>query len=744
MFALVLRGCRVRSGLTQDELAGKAGISVRGLRNLEAGKVDRPRPQTVQHLARALGLTGTDLANFLEAGESTPAPPLKVRRPMQLPPAPQGFAGRGAELHTLNDLVRSANPTTSTVVVISGAAGVGKTALATHWAHGLLDCYPDGQLYANLRGFDPTSGPVPPDDVVRAFLHALGEPAGSLPPGLDAQAALLRSLLAGRRMVLLLDNARDAAQVRPLLPGAGGCLVVVTSRATLTGLVATAGARSVTVGVLSRSGARRVLEGRLGRARVDADTVAADEIIERCARLPLAVVIVAARAAAGTPLPRIAAELRDARQRLDALSSDDLEADVRAAIDSSYRALRPPAADVFRLLGLHTGVDVTAECAASAAGLPLPAARAALVELTTTNLLTESGPGRFAGHDLVRAYAGELSGRDDPVVRAAAVRRITDHYLQTVCAAMALLSPYRDRSDVVGPAPGVVTVAFPDVAAARNWLAGEQVALFGLVELAAEDGLDAHVWQLVRELTTFLDRRGCFDDVRRLGAAGLAAARRCGDVLGEAHSWRSIGRGCAGMRQVEPARAALTAAAAAYREAGDLIDQGRATLDLANVYGRAGRSADAVDRAEEALAAFRASGHLVGEAAALNALGWYHTESGDHRGAITMCEAALRIFTDLGDAHGQALTWDSLGLAEHHLGRHARAIECYQRAVALHRESASEHYAADSGVRLGDVYAAARDPDSARTVWREALAVLRRLGAPEAGAVRERLARLGW
>jgi tetratricopeptide (TPR) repeat protein/transcriptional regulator with XRE-family HTH domain len=742
LFALLLRGYRLRAGLNQDELAEKADISVRALRNLESGKVVRPHPRTAQRLAEALSLAGPDLARFLEAGERPPAPTTAAPLPRQLPPEPPGFAGRGAELRTLNEMVGSASRTKPTVVVISGAAGVGKTALAVHWTHGLLDRYPDGQLYANLRGFDPVARPVPPADVVGAFLHALGEPAAALPPGLDAQTALLRSLLAGRRMVLLLDNARDAAQVRPLLPGAGGCLVVVTSRDTLTGLVATAGAQVLTVGVLSSSGARRVLASRLGRGRVDVDPAATDEIVDRCARLPLAVVIVAARAAAGIPLAAIAAELRAGR-RLDALSAGDPEADVRSAIDWSYRALQPAAARLFRLLGLHTGVDLTVQLAASAAGLPVPETRAALNELTATHLLTAEH-GRFSGHDLLRAYAGELATAEDRAVRAAAVRRMADHYLHMVSAATALLSPYRDRSDLIPAGPDVATVPFADVGAARAWLAAEQMAPAGMVELAARYGLDTHAWQLARELTTFLDRRGAFEEVRRLGEAGLAAAQRSGHRLGTAHSWRNIGRAYAGLRRFEPARAALTEAATAYREAGDPIDQGRATLDLANVYGRAGHAAEAAERAEAALATFRATGHRAGEAAARNALGWYHTESGDHRAAIAMCESALDIFTELGDVHGQALTWDSLGLAHHHLGRHARAVECYRTAVEMHGESGSEHYAADSQVHLGDVYAAAGDPESARAVWRDALAMLRRLGAPGASAVRERLARLGW
>jgi tetratricopeptide (TPR) repeat protein/transcriptional regulator with XRE-family HTH domain len=737
LFGLLLRGHRVRAGLTQNELAAEATISVRALRNIEAGKIERPHPRTVRRLAEALGLAGADTARFFEAGESTPA---GAHTPRQLPSVPPGFAGRDGELRTLHALLGNAYRNAPIVVVISGAAGVGKTALATQFAHSLPDRYPDGQLYADLRGFDPVPGPTPPGDVVRAFLHALGEPVTGLPHGLDAQSALLRSRLADRRMVLLLDNARDAAQVRPLLPGSGGCLVVVTSRDTLTALVATSGARTLSVDVLSRSGARRVLEERAGRGRVAAEPAAADEIIERCARLPLALVIVAARAGCGGSLGAIAMELRESR--LDALSAGSPEADVRAAIDWSYRALGDGATRMFRALGVHPGSGVTVELAASAAGTGVAAARSALAELTAANLLTESAPGRFSGHDLLRAYAAELWTGDEDA--APVVRRMADHYLRSVREATALLSPYRQSLDPVCSVDGVQVVTFGSAGAARDWLDAELAALSGMAELAGRHGLNQHVWQTARELAIYLDRRGAHADSRRFGVAGLAAARRSGDRLGEAHSLRMVGLAHAGMREFERAYTALTEAMRAYELAGAKLDLGWSTLDLADAHGRAGRSPEAVRYADSALVLFQASDHRAGEAAALNALGRLHTELGDPWTALEMGESALGILTGLGDRHGQALAWDNLGWAQHHLGRDERAAECLRQAVELHLEAGSEHYATDSQVRLGDAYAAIGDSDAARAVWREALAGLRRLGAPGEHKVRERLARLGW
>lgn len=343
-----------------------------------------------------------------------PASPAVVHaaHPAQLPADLPTFVGRCAELDRARALLpeRGGAPATVVISAIGGMAGIGKTTLAVHWAHEVADRFPDGQLYVNLRGFDPTGSLVTPDEAIRAFLGALGVPPMRIPSGLDAQTALYRSMLARRRMLVLLDNARDTDQARPLLPGSPGCLVIVTSRNRLTGLVAGEGAHPLTLDQLTPDEAHGLLARRLGTARPAAEPRAADEIITRCARLPLALAIVAAHAVAhpGFPLSAIAEELRDSHGSLDAFASgDDITTDVRAVFSWSYKAVSAPVARMFHLLGLHSGPDISAPAAAALAGLPVRETRGLLVELTRAHLLTEHFPGRYTLHDLLRVYAAE-------------------------------------------------------------------------------------------------------------------------------------------------------------------------------------------------------------------------------------------------------------------------------------------------------------------------------------------------
>ena len=334
------------------------------------------------------------------------------------------------------------------ITVITGTAGVGKTALAVHWAHRISDRYPDGQLYVNLRGFDPTGTAVAPAEAIRGFLDAFGVTPPQIPLSLQAQAALYRSLLAGRRVLILLDNAAEDDQIRPLLPGSPGCLVIVTSRNELRGLIVTEGAHPVDLDLLSTAEARQLLSRRAGESRVLAELPAADDIIALCARLPLALMLVAARAAAhpGFRLAALAAELREAGGSLDAFSGQDQATNVRAVFAWSYLRLSTPARRLFRLLGLHYGPDISTPAVASLAGMAREQIRPALAELARAHLVTERVPGRFAFHDLLRAYATELAGaHDSDDYRRAARRRMLDHYLHSAYRADELLSQFRDR-----------------------------------------------------------------------------------------------------------------------------------------------------------------------------------------------------------------------------------------------------------------------------------------------------------
>jgi DNA-binding SARP family transcriptional activator len=377
----------------------------------------------------------------LDAPQSvSPAGTLAMPVPAQLPSATAVFVGRGAQLASLDALLPATaqagapGPAAVGIAAISGTAGVGKTALAVHWGHRVAAQFPDGQLYADMRGFDPDGAALKPAEVLRGFLDALGVPPARIPEGLPALAGLYRSLLAGKRILVLLDNAEDAAHARPLLPGSPGCLAIVTSRTRLTGLVATEGAFALTLDPLATGDARELLARRIGPDRVAREEKAADDIIAGCAGLPLALTIAAARAGAspGFPLRVFAAELREATRVLDPLNGGDVATDVRAVFSWSYHALTPEAARLFRLLSLHPGPDVALPAAASLAAIGLHQARALLGELTHAHLLAEHVPGRYAFHDLLRAYATELARMHDSIdIRSAAVRRVLDHYLHT-------------------------------------------------------------------------------------------------------------------------------------------------------------------------------------------------------------------------------------------------------------------------------------------------------------------------
>lgn len=349
----------------------------------------------------------------------------------QVPPVLQAFSGRRAELGSLRAIAEEASDSAGApaTVLISGMAGIGKTTLAVRWAHEIADRFPDGRLYVELRGFAPSRAPLDPAEALRGMLTALGVAPRHLPRGLDALAGLYRSLLAGRRLLVLLDDAAGTEQVRPLLPASPGCLTLVTSRNSLPSLIAS-GAHPLRLDLPSAADARTVLALRTGHARVAAEPSAADEIVARCGRLPLALAIVAARAVSrpDVPLSALAAGLRHSRGSLDAFSGPGAAADARTAFACSYRYLPPETARLFRLLPLHPGPDLTADTAAALAGLPVRTARLLLDQLADAHLVTEHAPGRYAPHDLLRAYAAELAEKHDSLTeRQTARQRLLDH-----------------------------------------------------------------------------------------------------------------------------------------------------------------------------------------------------------------------------------------------------------------------------------------------------------------------------
>ncbi len=459
-------------------------------------------------------LNGDPALGITAAATTRPDPEIRV--PRQLPSSIAHFAGRAGELAALDGLLDDAGRTARGTVVIgavAGTAGVGKTALTVRWAHQAAERFRDGQLYVNLRGFDPSGVPITPGEAIRGFLDALGVPAEWVPQDLDSQAALYRSLLVGKQVLIVLDNAWDEQQVRPLLPASAGCLVIITSRSRLAGLAAAEGARLVALDVLSHDEARQVLGARLG-GRAAADPDAVDEIARLCGRLPLALAVAAARAAARPrlPLADLAAMLRDSRGRLDALDIGDPAMNVRAVLSWSAERLGPAAARMFALLGLHPGPDITAAAAASLAGVEPSAADQAVQELAAVSLLTEHLPGRYAFHDLLRAYAAEHAEALGDDARRAAAGRLLDHYLHTARAAALLLNPPREQVSPAPPAPGVTPEALASHQQALNWF---EVDHLGDNSRAAGDLDEArNAWQQALDI---------FDDLHRPDAERVRA-----------------------------------------------------------------------------------------------------------------------------------------------------------------------------------------------------------------------------
>jgi DNA-binding SARP family transcriptional activator len=697
------------------------------------------------HLALLRGDAGP--APTGNAGPAGPARPHEVPPPAQLPLPVRGFTGRQDALDTLDALLKS-DDRASTVVIsaISGTAGIGKTALAVHWAHRVADQFPDGQLYVNLRGFDASGQAMDPSTAIRRFLGALGVPAEQVPADVDAQAALYRSLVAGKRVLVLLDNARDAGQVRPLLPGSPAALTVVTSRNQLTSLVAAEAAHPLTLELMPVPEARALLERRLGPDRVAAEPAAVEQLIARCARLPLALSIAAARARQSAfPLTVVAGELADAHRRLDALDAGDPATQVRAVFSWSYQALTPPAARLFRLLGLHPGPDTSVAAAASLAGLPVPTATSLLGELTRAGMLRELAAGRYACHDLLAVYASELSRTEETEDgRRAATLRLLDHYTHTAHAGDRLLNPTRDPIPLplAGPAPDATPERLTTERDALAWLAVEHPVLLSALRLATDAGLDGLAWQLAWSLDTFLHWRGHWHDRTHAWQAAVTAAGHLADPVAAAHAHRDLGRAYNRLGDLADSELHLGRALVRFTEAGDRVGQAHTHRALASLSERQERLSQALHHDEEALTLFRAAGHRQGQADALNSIGWDHCLLGDHHQALSRCQQALALHRQVGDRWGEATSWDSLGYAYHHLARRPEAADCYRRALALVRDLGDRYFEADTLTRLGETHRASGDPDAARAAWRSAEAILTDLGHSDAEEVQARLATL--
>ncbi|WP_189134841.1 AfsR/SARP family transcriptional regulator [Wenjunlia tyrosinilytica] len=663
-------------------------------------------------------LTG-DCALTPRAGVA-PAAPV----PRQLPAPPALFTGRERELAALT---AGANGAGGTVVVsaIGGTGGIGKTHLALHWAYRHLDRFGDGQLYVNLRGFDPSEEPLTPSAAIRGFLDALGVASGAVPPDPDARVALYRSLVAGRRMLVVLDNARDSAQVVPLLPGSPSCTVLITSRRQLTGLTATHGAAPLALDMLPEAEAHELLGRHLGPDRLAAEPGAVAALLKHCAGLPLALSIVAARAAAqpGFPLAHLAEELAKTGTRLDALDAGDLSVDLRTVFASSYHALDTAAARGFTLLGLAPGPDISLNAAAELTGTTPARARVLLRTLETAHLIQQHTPDRYRMHDLVRLYAGEQGRHDlDEADRTRALRRLLDFYLHTAYHANRLLYPHWTiRLELGPPSAGCTPHRCADAAEAQQWFQAELPCLQAAPQLARALGWPTLTWQLPEALFNLRLRQGRPGEDLAMWRTAIEAAERLDDPAARAVTHLRLGQASMLAGRYDEARAHLEQALPLFERTGDLLGQGQAHFWLGITWEQQADPQRALLCHEHALDHYRAVGDALHEAGALNTIGWCLAQLGHGEKAHDYCEQALAINRAEGDRYGEALNLESLGYIAHHRGRYRQALEYYHQALTVCQETDSTWSEAEVLGCMGDAHRALGQHAEARQAWRQAL-----------------------
>jgi tetratricopeptide (TPR) repeat protein/transcriptional regulator with XRE-family HTH domain len=726
MFGRVIVAHRQRLGLTQEALAEKAGLATRSLRELESGRVRVPRNTTVGLLADAFGLRGEDREQFCRQAYQPVESPADGRPadggraavvPAQLPADVAGFTGRGAELARLDTLLTAtAGAGGSTAVVISavsGTAGVGKTALAIHWAHRVADRFPDGQLYVNLRGYDPDQ-PMNPADALARFLAALGVAGPDIPLDADERAACYRTQVAGRRMLIVLDNAATVEQVRPLLPGTAACAVVVTSRDSLAGLVAVNGAHRLDLDLLALADAIALLRQLIG-ARVEAEPDAVAALAALCGRLPLAL--------------RLAAELAHQQRRLELLEAgDDPRAAVRSVFSWSVRNLPPEAARTFTLLGLHPGLDLDAYAAAALTDTTLAQARKTLDQLARAHLIHPTTGGRYGMHDLLRAYAARLAAEQDSTGRGRApLGRLFDYYLAAAAAAMNRLHPAEGRHRPRIPPPATPAPALADPDTARKWLDIELPSLVAVATHTATNGWPAHTVGLSATLYRYLNNGHSIDALAIYGHA-RDAARQAGDRAGEAQAL--VGLGLVHLRQGrhEQASEHLQRALTLFGEAGDPIGQARALNCLGLGERRLCRYGPAAEHHRHALALFRQAGDPVGEAGSLINLGNVERRLGHYGPAAEHHRQALALFRQAGDQAGEAIALANLGDDEMRLGRYRLAAEHLEHALALVEQLGNRDGEAWALSLLGTIQTSLGRPEQATQRHQRALAIFRDIG----------------
>ncbi|MER8088798.1 BTAD domain-containing putative transcriptional regulator [Streptomyces sp. NPDC094048] len=712
-----------RSGRRSDALAHYQNIQHRLSEELGTD----PGP-ALQRLHQQILTTDAALAVRPAAGTTAQLGTAMV--PHQLPPPPGHFIGRAREIAELDKVLNAGGAPGGTVVIstIGGIGGIGKTWLADHWAHHNAAAFPDGRLHADLRGFSPLGDPASPAEVVQNFLHALGLASTEMPVDLPGRVAMYRSLIADRRMLIVLDDARDTAQVLPLLPGTPSCTTLITSRRGLTGLITAHGARPLALDVVSEAEAREMLVDRLGPQRVAEEPEAVATLLDHCAGLPLAISVMSARAGIHPtfPLAALAEELHDRSARLDAFGTDDPTADLRAVLSSSYDALDTATARVFGLLGQSLGPDISLAAASALTALPVPEVRSHLRGLEGAHLIQEIRPGRYRMHDLVRLYAAERATQDQHrEVLESALRGLVDFYADTAHDGDRLLSPLRTP---FGPdLPDVTRGALPlrDIETAMLWFEAEHLCLLDAHRFAMAQGHYRQAWQLAWSLDTFHWRQGNLDDRTAMLRATLANRESMRDQTQRALAHRLLGRAHASQGQHAAALEHLRVALTLFEEADHAAGKAQTHLNLALAWEKHGDDRQALAHAIQNLRIRRTLDSPPREAEALNAVGWYHARLGHHRQSRSYCEEALVLCRRHHFREGEAFTLDSLGYLAHRTNEHTLALEHYDQALTLRRELGDAFEEADTLAKLGDIRDSLGQHAQACEAWEQARSLYR-------------------
>jgi tetratricopeptide (TPR) repeat protein len=651
-----------------------------------------------------------------------PADPAEPVTPGLLPRDVPGFIGRDDELARL---AGSAHPAglagggRVVVIAIGGTAGVGKTALAVHAAHQLQDGFPDGRLYADLHGYTEGQEPTEPGEVLEVFLRSLGVPAAEVPAGAPERSGLLRQVLASRRVLMVLDNARTEAQVRPLLPGTGTSLVLVTSRSRLPGLEAD---ERIALDVLAHDEAVAMLAG-LGGHRAAADPTAVAEVARLCGRLPLALRIAGQLLAThpSWPVVRLVQLLASERGRLARLGAGDLQ--VRAAFEVCYQQLTEPDARLFRMLGLHPGPDFTATAAAALAGTDDEVAELALGRLAEAHLIAEDAVGRFSLHDLLRLFARTTCQQADTLDdRNAAENRLVRHYENLAAFLDSCVDPKLRSAAEQDRKP------LSSVRQALAVFQAEQPSLLAALGLATQRGWDEEIRRLSASMAGPLTILRCLDDLLTVRESALAAARHAGETRAEGRALSKLGEAYRQRRRFQEAITSYQQALVIFREFDDRRAEGLALNHLGRAYQELRSFDEAVTSHQQALVIFREVGDRRGEGLALNNLGIAHRELRRFDEAITSYQQALGIFADAGDRSGQGRALSDLGRAYQQLRRFEEAIAHHQQALAIRRETGDRPGEGQTLNDLGDAQGELRRFEEAITSYQQALVIFRNVG----------------